>query len=145
MPGIRPPLRLPVTPLYASVKREMLSLPISTYQKMELRRRLAVNACKSIFGRPTEQIGGGRQGGGRHVFNQHVCTMLEQLRLECFHMAVHGETRAEALPHRARSFAVFCEPTCTSFISPSPLSLVFLPESEARSPCRSQRLCRKRK
>lgn len=142
MPGIRPPLRLPVTPLYVS---EMLRLPTSIYQKMGLRRRLALNACKSIFGRPTEQIGGGRHGRGRHVFNQHVCTMLERLRLECFHMAVHGETSAEALPHRAKSFAVFYEPTCTSFILPSPLSLVSLPESEARFPCRSQRLCRERK
>lgn len=26
------------------------------------------------------------------VFNQHVCAMLEQLRLECFHMAVEQFT-----------------------------------------------------
>lgn len=40
-----------------SVRREMLSPPTNKYQKMGLRGRLAVNACKSIFGRRTEQTG----------------------------------------------------------------------------------------
>lgn len=57
MPGISPATPAAVTPLYVSAKREMLSLSTNKFQKMGLRGRLAINACKSIFGRPIEQIG----------------------------------------------------------------------------------------
>lgn len=51
-PSPPPPLLL-ISPLYLSAKQQMLSVPVNKYQKP----RFAVNACKSIFGMPTEQIG----------------------------------------------------------------------------------------
>lgn len=62
-----------------------------------------------------QQIGGGRPGGGRHVFNQHVCTMLEKLRSECFHMAAEWlPVKPEAEPGRAEPEVFFCFFFCSA-------------------------------